>query len=85
MFICKRKHKVCIQCLLMRNIFLFVDKQDIVAFRGSLEELNNLNEAGRSKLSALRKYIERLDDFAADSNDADVSTEVDSHRQQFSR
>lgn len=59
--------------------------QDIVTFRGSLEELNILNEAGRSKLSALRKCIERLDDYAADLSNPDLAEDVDTHRQQFSR
>lgn len=59
--------------------------QDITSFRGSLEELNNFNEAGRAKLAILRKCIERLDDYAADANSPELSSEVDSHRQQFSR
>lgn len=59
--------------------------KDIIAFRGSLEELENLNEAGRAKLSALRKSIERLDDYAADRGDPELSNEIDTHRQQFSR
>lgn len=37
------------------------------------------------KLAALRKCIERLDDYAGDVNSPDLSAEVDSHRQQFSR
>uniref|UniRef100_A0A0K8TN84 Putative vesicle transport protein sec20 n=1 Tax=Tabanus bromius TaxID=304241 RepID=A0A0K8TN84_TABBR len=59
--------------------------QDILAFRGSLPDLETLNEAGRSKLSALRKCIERLDDWARDYGDSDIFKEVDLHRQQFSR
>lgn len=56
-----------------------------MSFRGSLEELNNFNEAGRAKLAVLRKCIERLDDYAADLDRPELSTEIDSHRQQFSR
>lgn len=59
--------------------------QDILAFRGQLSDLENLNEAGRAKLSALRKCIEKLDDWAKDEGDNELSKEVDSHREQFSR
>lgn len=59
--------------------------QDILSFRGSLSELETLNEAGRSKLAALRKCIERLDDWARDDGDPELAKEVDSHRQQFSK
>lgn len=65
--------------------FSFSFAQDINSFRGSLEELNNFNEAGRAKLAVLRKCIERLDDYAADATSPELSTEVDSHRQQFSK
>lgn len=63
----------------------FVYEQDIAEFRGSLDELNNFNEAGRNKIALLRKSIERLDDFATDMNDSSLTDEIDSHRQQFSR
>lgn len=59
--------------------------QDITEFRGSLEELNSLNEAGRNKLAVLRKCIERLDDFADDVNSPELHADIESHRQQFSR
>lgn len=59
--------------------------QDIVSFRGSIAELEVLNESGRSKISALRKCIEGLDDYARDEADAELAKEVDNHRQQFSR
>lgn len=59
--------------------------QDILGFRGTILELENFNEAGRGKLAALRKCIERLDDWANDEGDAVIAKEVDSHRQQFSR
>lgn len=48
-------------------------------------ELETLNEAGRGKLSQLRKCIERLDDWAKDENDPNLSKDVDSHREQFSK
>lgn len=59
--------------------------QDILAFRGSITELDTLNEAGRGKIAALRKCIERLDDWARDEGDPNVFKEVDQHREQFSK
>jgi len=59
--------------------------QDILIFRGSIQELETLNEAGRGKLSQLRKCIEKLDDWARDENDPQLSRDVDSYREQFSR
>lgn len=59
--------------------------QDILAFRGSINELDTLNEAGRGKIAALRKCIERLDDWARDEGDPNVFKEVDQHREQFSK
>lgn len=59
--------------------------QDINAFRGSLQELETLNEAGRAELAKLRKCIEKLDDWARDEHDPQLSKDVDSHREQFSR
>jgi protein transport protein SEC20 len=47
--------------------------------------LDSLNEAGRGKLAQLRKCIEKLDDWARDENDPQLSRDVDSHREQFSR
>lgn len=60
-------------------------RQDITGFRGTIDELNDFNEAGRAKLALLRKSIEKLDDYVADLNNPALSTEIDSHRQQFSR
>lgn len=59
--------------------------QDIIGFRGSLSELDNLNEAGRAKLSALRKYISQLDNWASDEGDPKIAKEVELHREQLSR
>jgi protein transport protein SEC20 len=54
-------------------------------FRGSLQDLEILNEAGRAKLAQLRKCIERLDDWARDEYDQQLSSDVDAHRDQFSK
>ncbi|KAM7359424.1 vesicle transport protein Sec20 [Cochliomyia hominivorax] len=59
--------------------------QDIVSYRGSIQELEALNEAGRSKLTALRKNIDRLNDWARDTGDPALSKEVDTQREQFSK
>lgn len=56
-----------------------------MAFRGSLPELETLNETGRAKLSLLRKCIEKIDDWAKDENDPRLSRDVDSYREQFSK
>ncbi len=56
-----------------------------MAFRGSLSELETLNEAGRSKLAQLRKCIEKLDDWAKDENSPELTMDVDSYREQFSK
>uniref|UniRef100_A0A2M4BZD2 Putative vesicle transport protein sec20 n=1 Tax=Anopheles marajoara TaxID=58244 RepID=A0A2M4BZD2_9DIPT len=57
--------------------------RDTLAFRGSLEELNVLNEAGREKLANLRKGIERLDVMARDLGDEALYNEVEGQRKQF--
>ncbi|ALC46074.1 CG2023 [Drosophila busckii] len=59
--------------------------QDILNSRGSLAELEELNEAGRGKLSAIRKNIERLDNWARDMCDANLLKDVDTHRDEFSK
>ncbi|XP_055849679.1 vesicle transport protein SEC20 [Episyrphus balteatus] len=59
--------------------------QDILSYRGSITDLETLNEVGRSKLAALRKCIEKLDDWARDVGDPELSKEVDTHRDQFSK
>lgn len=65
--------------------FFVIFLQDILVFRGSLQDLEILNEAGRAKLSQLRKCIEKLDDWARDENDPHLSSDVDAHRDQFSK
>ena len=69
----------------LKRHHLLLFRQDITGFRGTIEELNQFNEAGRAKLALLRKSIERLDDYVADLNNATLSAEIDSHRQQFTR
>ncbi|XP_065361490.1 vesicle transport protein SEC20 [Calliphora vicina] len=59
--------------------------QDIISYRGSIHELEALNEAGRAKLAALRKNIDRLNDWARDTGDPALSKEVDTQREQFSK
>ncbi|XP_061393156.1 vesicle transport protein SEC20-like [Musca vetustissima] len=59
--------------------------QDIITYRGSIQELEALNEAGRAKLAALRKNIDRLNDWARDTGDPALSKEVDTQREQFSK
>lgn len=66
-------------------VFSSFSFKDILIFRGSIQELETLNEAGRGKLSQLRKCIEKLDDWARDENDPQLSKDVDSYREQFSR
>uniref|UniRef100_A0A6B2EIT8 Putative vesicle transport protein sec20 n=1 Tax=Phlebotomus kandelakii TaxID=1109342 RepID=A0A6B2EIT8_9DIPT len=73
------------QDIIDNNLHVKAIIQDILAFRGSLTDLENLNEAGRAKISALRKCIERLDDWARDEGDPEVAKDVDSHRQQLTR
>lgn len=73
------------QDIVDNNLHVKAIIQDILAFRGSIAELDTLNEAGRGKLAALRKCIERLDDWARDEGDPNVYKEVDQHREQFSK
>lgn len=50
-----------------------------------MQELEVFNEAGRAELAQLRKCIERLDDWARDENDLQLSDDVNSYREQFSK
>uniref|UniRef100_A0A336NA81 CSON010931 protein n=1 Tax=Culicoides sonorensis TaxID=179676 RepID=A0A336NA81_CULSO len=59
--------------------------QDILACKGPRSELEQLNEAGRAKISALRKCIERLDDYSSDLSDPQIYKEVNLHRESFSK
>uniref|UniRef100_A0A182KH60 Sec20 C-terminal domain-containing protein n=1 Tax=Anopheles christyi TaxID=43041 RepID=A0A182KH60_9DIPT len=58
---------------------------DISNFRGTLRELETLNEAGRDKLAALRKCIDRMDVLARDEMDNKLSDEVETNREQYAR
>lgn len=73
------------QEIVENNLALQAITQDILNCKGPRTELEALNEAGRSKISALRKCIERLDDFAGDEGDADLSRQVNIQREQFSK
>ncbi|XP_039970578.1 vesicle transport protein SEC20 [Bactrocera neohumeralis] len=73
------------QDLIDNNLQVKAIIQDILTYRGSIHELEALNEAGRAKLAALRKSIQHLDDWARDTGDAELCKEVDSHRDQFSK
>lgn len=59
--------------------------QDILAFRGTLTELETLNEAGREKITSIRRCIDRLDNFARDEGDIELTKSVENHRQQLYR
>ncbi|XP_063705921.1 vesicle transport protein SEC20 [Culicoides brevitarsis] len=59
--------------------------QDILACKGPRSELEHLNECGRAKISALRKCIERLDDYSSDLSDPQIYKEVNLHRESFSK
>ncbi|XP_067619013.1 vesicle transport protein SEC20 [Eurosta solidaginis] len=73
------------QDLIDNNLQVKAIIQDILTYRGNIHELEALNEAGRAKLAALRKSIQHLDDWAYDTSDAELSKEVDLHRDQFSQ
>ncbi|XP_035780161.1 vesicle transport protein SEC20-like [Anopheles albimanus] len=57
--------------------------QDTLSYRGTMEGLNVLNEAGREKLANLRKAIERLDIMARDLGDEALYNEVEDQRKQL--
>lgn len=59
--------------------------QDISNFRGTLRELETLNEAGRDKLAALRRCIDRMDVLARDEPDHKLTEEAEKNREQYTR
>ncbi|CAG9808029.1 unnamed protein product [Chironomus riparius] len=77
--------KIIKQEIVDHNLQVKAIIQDILSFKGSLQDLELLNEAGRTKLAQLRKCIEKLDDWAKDENDITLSNEVDAYREQFSK
>ena len=63
--------------------------QDISTCTGPLEVLNELNSEGRSKISALRKHIDQLENLAKEHEKekerVSLLQEVESHRNQLTR
>ncbi|XP_019879753.1 vesicle transport protein SEC20 [Aethina tumida] len=57
--------------------------QDITACAGPLSELHVLNGAGRSKISALRKFIDKFGDIAKENRDVVLLKEVVLYREQL--
>lgn len=54
-------------------------------FRGTIPDLETLNEAGREKITTIRRCIDRLDNFARDEGDIELAKSVESHKQQLYR
>ncbi|KAJ8913623.1 hypothetical protein NQ315_013445 [Exocentrus adspersus] len=65
------------------NLQLKAIIQDINACAGPLAELHALNSAGRSKISALRKFIDKYGDIAKESKDPELLKEVVLQREQL--
>lgn len=63
----------------------FIIYQDVNACVGPLAELQALNSAGRSKISALRKYVDRFGDIAKENKDPELLKEVVLQREQLAR
>ncbi|XP_022918106.1 vesicle transport protein SEC20 [Onthophagus taurus] len=59
--------------------------QDIGACAGTLTELQGLNGAGRSKISALRKFIDQFGDIAKEARNTELLKEVVSQREQLKK
>ncbi|RZC33573.1 vesicle transport protein SEC20 [Asbolus verrucosus] len=57
--------------------------QDINACAGPLTELHGLNSAGRSKISALRKFIDKFGDIAKERKNPVFLKDVVSYREQL--
>ncbi|XP_017771775.1 PREDICTED: vesicle transport protein SEC20 [Nicrophorus vespilloides] len=72
------------QDITQHNLQLKALIQDINACEGPLAELKNLNGAGRSKISALRKFIDSYTDIAKDIRDDELLREVVLYREQLS-
>ncbi|KAJ8934717.1 hypothetical protein NQ318_004501 [Aromia moschata] len=65
------------------NLQLKAIIQDINACIGPLAELHALNSAGRSKISALRKSIDKFGDIAKENKDPELLKEVVLQREQL--
>ncbi|KAI4461218.1 bnip1-related [Holotrichia oblita] len=59
--------------------------QDINACAGPIAELHSLNSAGRSKISALRKFIDNFGDIAKENKDTELLKEVVCQREQLKK
>lgn len=57
--------------------------QDINASAGPWSELHSLNGTGRSKMSALRKFIDKFGDIAKENMGKDLLKEVVLQREQL--
>uniref|UniRef100_A0A182N0B7 Sec20 C-terminal domain-containing protein n=1 Tax=Anopheles dirus TaxID=7168 RepID=A0A182N0B7_9DIPT len=73
------------QEILDNNLRVKAIIMDISNYRGTLRELETLNEAGRDKLAALRKCVDRLDVLARYEAGTVPMDEVDKHREQYAR
>ncbi|KAF5307656.1 hypothetical protein FQR65_LT06711 [Abscondita terminalis] len=71
------------QDITTHNMQLKAIIQDINVCIGPLHELQNLNSLGRSKISAIRKYIDKYGDIAKESKDTELLQEVVSQREQL--
>ncbi|KAJ9594401.1 hypothetical protein L9F63_014191 [Diploptera punctata] len=76
------------QEIVNHNLLVKALIQDISTCPGPLEVLNELNSEGRSKISALRKHIEELENLAKEHEREPerilLLKEVESHRNQLS-
>ncbi|VEN50574.1 unnamed protein product [Callosobruchus maculatus] len=65
------------------NLQLKAIIQDINSCAGPLPALSALNSAGRSKVSSIRKSIDRLSDIAKDTRDTELMKELALQREQL--
>ncbi|KAG5886068.1 hypothetical protein JTB14_018927 [Gonioctena quinquepunctata] len=65
------------------NLHLRALIQDINACAGPLVELHALNSAGRSKISTLRKLLDKFGDVSKENNDSELLKEVALQREQL--
>ncbi|KAJ8932791.1 hypothetical protein NQ314_014495 [Rhamnusium bicolor] len=71
------------QDITANNLQLKAIIQDINACAGPLAELHALNSAGRSKISALRKYLDKFGDIAKENKNPELLKEVVLLREQL--
>ncbi|KFB38861.1 AGAP000242-PA-like protein [Anopheles sinensis] len=65
------------------SIFYSTSLQDINNLRGTLDDLETLNEAGREKLDELRDCIEQLRDLGYEENNTGILRDAEKHRLQM--